>query len=72
VAADAALLTVPTLIFHGPADEVAPWRFSRRLAEQRPNLIALHTVPDAPHGAMWNADPEGYEEALRRFLTPLM
>ncbi|MFJ2717587.1 alpha/beta hydrolase [Streptomyces sp. NPDC087437] len=65
-------LTVPTLIFHGPGDQVAPWQLSRRLAERRPNLVALHTVPNAPHGAMWNADPEGYEEALRRFLTPLM
>ncbi|MFF4793809.1 MULTISPECIES: alpha/beta hydrolase [unclassified Streptomyces] len=65
-------LTVPTLIFHGPGDQVAPWQLSRRLAERRPNLIALHTVPNAPHGAMWNADPEGYEEVLRRFLTPLM
>ncbi|MFF4860932.1 alpha/beta hydrolase [Streptomyces sp. NPDC002405] len=65
-------LTVPTLIFHGPGDQVAPWQLSRRLAERRPNLVALHTVPNAPHGAMWNADPEGYEEDLRRFLTPLM
>ncbi|MFB7735707.1 alpha/beta hydrolase [Streptomyces sp. NPDC056112] len=65
-------LTVPTLIFHGPGDQVAPWQLSRRLAERRPNLVALNTVPNAPHGAMWNADPEGYEEALRRFLTPLM
>ncbi|MFB7328560.1 MULTISPECIES: alpha/beta hydrolase [unclassified Streptomyces] len=65
-------LTVPTLIFHGPGDQVAPWQLSRCLAERRPNLVALHTVPNAPHGAMWNADPEGYEEALRRFLTPLM
>lgn len=69
---DPARLTVPTLIFHGPGDEVAPWRYSRRLAARHPNLVALHTVPDAPHGAMWNADPDGYEEALRRFLTPLM
>jgi pimeloyl-ACP methyl ester carboxylesterase len=65
-------LQVPTLIFHGPDDTVAPWKFSRRLATARPNLVALHTVPHAPHGAMWNADPDSYEEALRRFLTPLM
>jgi alpha-beta hydrolase superfamily lysophospholipase len=69
---DPTRLTAPTLVFHGPDDEVAPWRFSRRLAEARPNLVALHTVRKAPHSAMWNADPEGYEEALRRFLTPLM
>ncbi|MFF4897655.1 alpha/beta hydrolase [Streptomyces sp. NPDC001068] len=65
-------LTVPTLIVHGPDDTVAPWGYSRRLAARRPDLIALHTVPDAPHGAMWNADPQQYEERLRRFLTPLM
>ncbi|WP_461085446.1 alpha/beta hydrolase [Streptomyces deserti] len=65
-------LTVPTLVFHGPGDAVAPWRLSRRLAEARPRLVTLHTVGHAPHGAMWNADPHAYEEAMRRFLTPLM
>ncbi|MGW1159959.1 alpha/beta hydrolase family protein [Streptomyces sp. NPDC002513] len=65
-------LRVPTLIFHGPDDAVAPWAPSRRLAERRSDLVTLHTVRDAPHGAMWNADPKAYEEALRRFLTPLM
>ncbi|MFE9024258.1 alpha/beta hydrolase [Streptomyces sp. NPDC007808] len=63
---------VPTLIFHGPDDEVAPWSLSRRLAAAHPDLVSLHTVRRAPHAAMWNADPEGYEEALRRFVTPLM
>jgi alpha-beta hydrolase superfamily lysophospholipase len=63
---------VPTQIFHGPEDTVAPWRFSRRLAAAHPNTVTLHTVRGAPHAAMWNADPHAYEEALRRFLTPLM
>ncbi|WP_037668311.1 alpha/beta hydrolase [Streptomyces griseus] len=71
-AADPDRLRVPTLILHGPDDTVAPWNTSRRLAARRPGLVSLHTVPQAPHAAMWNADPEGYEEALRRFLTPLM
>lgn len=65
-------LTVPALILHGPDDLVAPWTFSRRLADLRPDLVTLHTVPQAPHNAMWNVDPSGCEEALRRFLTPLM
>ncbi|AWT42336.1 MULTISPECIES: alpha/beta hydrolase [Streptomyces] len=65
-------LTVPTLIFHGPGDTVAPWAYSRRLADRHPGLVALRTVAQAPHAAMWNADPAAYEEALRRFLTPLM
>ncbi|MGV9428377.1 alpha/beta hydrolase [Streptomyces sp. NPDC003656] len=62
----------PTLIIHGPGDTVAPWQYSRRLADRRPDLVALHTVPGAPHAAMWNAGPEEYEERLRRFLVPLM
>ncbi|MFD8793977.1 alpha/beta hydrolase family protein [Streptomyces vinaceus] len=70
--ADPAALRVPVLIFHGPDDTLAPWEPSRRLAEARPDLVTLRTVREAGHGAMWNADPAGYEEALRRFLTPLM
>ncbi|MDQ1011561.1 alpha-beta hydrolase superfamily lysophospholipase [Streptomyces sp. V4I23] len=71
-AADPSAVRVPVLIFHGPDDTIAPWQYSRRLAAERPGLIGLHTVPGAPHAAMWNADPKAYEEALRRFLTPLM
>jgi uncharacterized protein len=63
---------VPTLIFHGPDDMLAPWEPSRELAAGRPGLVTLRTVSGAPHAAMWNADPARYEEALRRFLTPLM
>ncbi|MDJ0381295.1 alpha/beta fold hydrolase [Streptomyces sp. G-G2] len=70
--ADPGALRMPVLIFHGPQDTLAPWEPSRRLAAARPDLVTLRTVRDAPHGAMWNADPAGYEEALRRFLTPLM
>ncbi|MEU9299287.1 alpha/beta fold hydrolase [Streptomyces sp. NPDC048269] len=69
---DPGALRVPVLIFHGPDDTLAPWAPSRRLAAARPDLVTLHTVRGAGHGAMWNADPAGYEESLRRFLTPLM
>ncbi|MFF1375155.1 alpha/beta hydrolase family protein [Streptomyces sp. NPDC058308] len=71
-AAGPGVLRVPTLLVHGPDDAVAPWGLSRQLAAQRPDLVTLHPVQDAPHGAMWNADPQGYEEVLRRFLTPLL
>ncbi|MFF1560095.1 alpha/beta hydrolase family protein [Streptomyces sp. NPDC058279] len=63
---------MPVLIFHGPDDAIAPWGPARRLAAARPDLVTLKTVRGAPHAAMWNADPEVYEETLRRFLTPLM
>ncbi|MEV7728120.1 prolyl oligopeptidase family serine peptidase [Streptomyces sp. NPDC087917] len=70
--ADPGALRVPVLLIHGPDDTLAPWGPSRRLAAARPDLVTLHPVKGAGHGAMWNADPAGYEEALRRFLTPLM
>ncbi|MEU7566916.1 alpha/beta hydrolase [Streptomyces fradiae] len=70
--ADPDALKVPALVFHGPGDSVAPWAATRALAERRPGLVTLHTVREAPHAAMWNADPERYEEAMRRFLTPLL
>lgn len=69
---DPARLDVPTLLLHGPADTIASWDDSRALAGARPELVSLHTVAEAPHAAMWNADPHGYEEALRRFITPLV
>jgi fermentation-respiration switch protein FrsA (DUF1100 family) len=51
---------------------VAPFAAARRLAEGRDDLVSLHTVPDAAHAALWNADPAAYTEELRRFLTPLL
>ncbi|MFI1099609.1 alpha/beta hydrolase [Streptomyces melanogenes] len=71
-AADPAALSVPALVFHGPDDTLASWHLTRELAARRPDLVTLHTVQHAPHASMWNADPARYEEALRRFLTPLM
>lgn len=71
-AADPSRLAVPTVLFHGPDDAIAPWEASRELAGIREDLIAFHAVPDAPHAAMWNVDPATYEEAVRRFLTPLL
>lgn len=68
----AAALRTPTLVLHGPDDTIAPWGPSRELAARRPDLVSLHAVTEAPHAAMWNADPARYEETLRRFLTPLM
>ncbi|WP_314172928.1 alpha/beta hydrolase [Streptomyces winkii] len=69
---DPAALEVPTLLLHGPDDTVASWQRSRELAAACGEFVRLHTIPSAPHAAMWNADPEAYEERLRHFLTPLI
>lgn len=65
-------LDLPTLLLHGPDDAVAPWASSRAFVEEREELVSLCSFPQAPHAAMWNSDPKGYQETLRRFLTPLM
>lgn len=70
--ADGVELDVPALLLHSPQDAVALFDAARRLADQRPDLVSLRRIPDAGHAALWNADPHGYEEALRRFLTPLL
>ena len=65
-------LTAPTVVLHGRDDPVADWSTARQFADARPELVNLRTFPGATHAACWNADQEGYEETLRRFLTPLM
>lgn len=63
---------VPTLVMHGPDDHIAPWSASRSFAAENEELVSLCPFSGAPHAAMWNSDPESYQERLRRFLTPLM
>jgi pimeloyl-ACP methyl ester carboxylesterase len=70
--AQGADLRLPTLLLHSPQDPIAPYRAAQRLARNRPLLVNLQPVADAGHAALWNADPHGYEEALRRFLTPIL
>ncbi|MCU7822324.1 alpha/beta hydrolase family protein [Kitasatospora sp. DSM 101779] len=70
--ADGTDLNVPALLLHSPVDAVAPFAAAERLARRRDDLVSLHPVPDGAHAALWNADPDGYGEALRRWLTPLL
>ncbi len=63
---------LPVLLLHGPDDTIAPFAASRELAARHADSVVLHTVRRAQHAAMWNADPQAYEETLGRFLTPLM
>lgn len=65
-------LQAPTLLLHSPQDAIAPWAAAERLARRRPDLVSLRPIADAAHAALWNADPQGYEEYLRRFLTPIL
>jgi len=62
--------SVPTLVFHGTADETVPIDASRELAENSPNVTLVETK--AGHVESWNLDPEGYEAQVRDFLEPLI
>jgi alpha-beta hydrolase superfamily lysophospholipase len=65
-------LDVPVLLLHSPDDSVAPVGAARRLARRCGDLVLFQEFPGAEHEALWNTDPTGYEETLRRFLTPLL
>lgn len=62
----------PVLLFHSKNDEVAPLAGAQAFAQEWPEMVNLRMLPDGAHAAGWNADPAAYEEALRRFLIPLM
>jgi alpha-beta hydrolase superfamily lysophospholipase len=65
----------PILLIHSQADPAIPFAHARRLAEQaRAQHIPLETyfVADASHCGAYGLDPEGYIQALRRFLTPYL
>ncbi|QMU78548.1 hypothetical protein GXW83_25415 [Streptacidiphilus sp. PB12-B1b] len=65
-------LNAPVLLMQSPDDTVADPGPARRLAASREDLVLYREFPGAEHAALWNADPAGYEETLRRFLTPLL
>ncbi|MGW4382386.1 alpha/beta hydrolase [Kitasatospora sp. NPDC004531] len=70
--ASGADLPAPVLLLQSPDDPISPWAAAGRLAAERADLVSLHPVPQAQHAALWNADPAGYTEAVRRFLVPLL
>ncbi|QMU71959.1 S9 family peptidase [Streptacidiphilus sp. P02-A3a] len=65
-------LRAPVLLMHSPDDTVAPVGPARRLAALRDDLVWYREFPGAEHEALWNSDPSGYEDTVRRFLTPLL
>lgn len=64
----ASQLRLPALVIHSDDDEFVPSGPSRRLAEARPDLVTLVTVPGARHTKEWNVDPEAWDTAVARFL----
>ena len=62
---------IPILIIHGEDDHLVPWGMGREIAENCMGRCHIFTVPGADHGLACMADPDGYEQAIRRFLALL-
>ncbi|WP_432485585.1 alpha/beta hydrolase family protein [Kineococcus esterisolvens] len=62
-------LRLPLLLLHSDADDYVPPGPSARLAEARPDLVTFVRSGTARHTKEWNVDPDGWEDAVRRFLS---
>lgn len=65
----AGLVTVPTLVFQGTADETAPQAATDKFAAAFGDKVTYVKVPGAEHVLSWNYDPQGYEDAVADFLS---
>ena len=64
-------LRVPILLIQGMADTIVPPSLATAFARARPREVTYLPVPGADHVSAIDADPGGYREALRRFLSRL-
>jgi pimeloyl-ACP methyl ester carboxylesterase len=61
-------LHVPSLVFHGTADDTVPISLSDELRAAHPDLVEEIRVPDAGHVESWNIDPDAYQAHELAFL----
>ena len=62
---------IPILFIHGEDDRLVPCGMSREIAENCLGPCRIFTVPGADHCLGCMTDPEGYEQAIREFLSPI-
>lgn len=60
-------LEVPTLILHGTRDDSVPFAISKRLRDQRPELVTLEAF-GAGHTLNWNTDNERWHNTAADWL----
>ena len=63
---------VPILLIHGEADGFVPCEMGRQIAAANPEMIELHTFPDAGHGLSFLVDQPRYERLVRDFLSRVL
>ncbi|XPP25383.1 MAG: alpha/beta hydrolase family protein [Leucobacter sp.] len=60
-------LEVPTLIIHGASDDSVPFATSKRLRDQRPELVSFEAF-EAGHTLNWNTDNERWHNTAADWL----
>lgn len=63
---------VPILLIHGEADGFVPCEMGRQIAAANPEMIELHTFPDAGHGLSFLVDQPRYERLVLDFLRRVL
>lgn len=61
--------SIPILILHGEDDHFVPCDMSRKIAENAPDNVHLHTFDHAGHGLCYMTDPRRYERVVYQFLS---
>ena len=59
---------VPILLVHGEDDRFVPCEMSREIARANPEMVELHTFPDAGHGISYLYDKERYVRITMLFI----
>ena len=62
---------IPMLLLHGEADQLVPCSMSAELYASNPEMVTLHTFPDAGHCLCYLVDPIRYEKVVYDFLQTI-
>ncbi len=60
--------TVPIMIIHGEGDTFVPMSMSMQVRDANPEMITMHTFPEAGHGLSYYYDTQRYERLVLDFL----
>lgn len=63
---------VPIMIIHGEGDTFVPVEMSRLMQESNPDLITLHTFPDAYHVLSYMVDTPRYRKLVKEFMEKVL
>ena len=60
--------TTPVMVIHGEADDFVPTYMSREIQSANPDMVELHTFPEADHGLSYLYDTERYQNLVKDFI----